>query len=1537
MRYMGLPKDLLSGTYKRPRLFLCGVNKEKICELEATSLSGSFKFNSYDELTFTVGRTYTNMITGETDVNPFYDQIESLRTVLLEGFGYFEIQEPEIVSDGIREVKNVTAYGYEYTLAQKYLEEFDINTGEIWSIDGVTLYDPDDVEHSLLHMVLEKTYGCWTIGHVDDSLRTMSRQFEISRVSIYDFIVQDICEKFNCFAVFDTVDNTISLYAEALITKFIGDGVTTSFIISPPYTSPLGGVSINSYKTTAYTYDDKTGILTFKNPPESGSVIEVTDGSQDQWTTDVYVTFENLAQEISINYSADDIKTVLSIKGADDLDIREVNMGLPYLVDISYYYSVDWMGKDLFDAYTKYLKKCNDNQIQYTKNATDMLDINDKIQYEENRTSLQYSIAEHVNHDTVGTYYIKATDEVTGYDKYEEVTLPGDYNSKVVYYTLDGTDINEKKFQSLYKALQTYFKSQDVKDTAEINDLKKDFLFLKTYTLDYLIEQLSSATSLTQKDRAINNVFDEIWQQLGKNPLNDLYYKPYSEIKKNAEEDGWNDPANGQYWEYYPMLLIVNSLESTMNERDAVVNEYKKEYTKLSNENSEIQNSVLISDESNFTRSQLITLNAFLREDEYTDDNFFLTGYDTNEDIIKTKQELMECGRIELQKLCEPKLSFSMDMSNIYAMPEFSPIVDHFQLGNLIRVELRKDYVKRARILEVSVNFDDFSDFTCEFGELTNLRTPSSIHADLLSTALTAGKSVASNASYWQKGVDKINNIELKIQQGLLDAVQALKDSEGNQYIDTSEYGLRLMKRDANGNINPKQGWMINNSFLYSDDGFKTARAAFGEYTYNNNNYYGVLAEALVGKMIVGGSLEISNNDGTLKFDKNGFSVNNGTTTVTLDPNSDRMFNVSGNGDSIYFDENGKLHIDGNGQDIDLTLNEQYSELKNTTDGLTSKVGQVEMDIKGLSTNFQYFGTCSTGEDRLTKEVTLEDFQDRVGAIIAVLFTEGNTNPNPGLVINGGYETLVQYNDFSSEDGPKAFEYYIWPPNSVVVFVRSDDYWVVADSGTLYKTRELSSQIIQTEKSITQTIVDYKEEVASTYSTQSQTNNAISSVVAKTLHYGTCETDANDVNKIVNCDGFELYNGASIAVKFSNSNTVVLPFLDVNNTGRKPILADGYGLDANDNKNWPAGAIVNFVYDGSNWNIADSGSLSKIVQTADSITAEVSRATEAEKSLSAKIQINADAITSKVSAGELSSAIQQTESRVRYSWNQSSKYIQLEDDGSLNIYKLDGNGNRSTLLMKQNDNGTYYYHNGNFVGKIGAGYVNGYENSRGIIFDISDGNRSFMAWVDSDKTGYNQNEFKLVYSPGNVDGLTGGFTFNSNVTFNDSIETNNNIWAKQGIIIGNDTANMIQPIYEGGFELYELYSGGIRTRVWQGSGENYSTFGVYRDKYTFSASTSKVIDVGGNSIVNQSDARLKTNINDTKVNALDTLSNIELKEFDWIEDGSHEAIGMIAQQLQTVAPDLVFEDSQTGKLSIKTIKLIPYLIKAIQELSVKND
>jgi hypothetical protein len=882
---MRLPFDLLSQNYIKPKLFLCEVDKTKICQLETANLSGSFKFNAYSELTFTVGRTYINMITGETQINPFYDKIEALRLVYLDGFGYFEIQDPEIISDGIKEIKNVTAYSLEYRLSQKYLEGFNVNTGEFDSIEvivaggspnviPITLLNDIHKDLSLLDLTLEKIYD-WTIGYVDPSLKTMSRQFEISRASVYDFIVQDICEKFNCYAVFDTINNKINLYAEALVTKHIGDGESNTFIIFPAY-EEIDTVTIDSYKTTKYLYhvdtdattDKKTGYIVFETPPANGAKIEITDGSQKKWQTDVYVTFDNLAQEVNISYSAEDIKTVLTVKGQDDLDIREVNMGLPYIVDLSYYYTVDWMGQDLYDAYTRYLQNSNKAQAEYAKNSEKMFEIAGRIAYETNRMSLEYSEANHVTSTTVGTYYVKCGTEDTGF-YYKEVKLPDEYNANIKYWMLDGTDLDVDKFSKLYAALQTYFSSEDEKDISELESVKESFEFSEKYTIETLINNLSRATNLKQKDDAILSFFDGMWDQLGQTPLNSLYLIPYKSKEVTNAEAGWSDPDSSNYWLYYPVTLVIQSIEKEIEDRKLVIKDYQEQYNALEKKNNEIANSTSIY--RNFTHEQLVRLSPFLREDEYTDDNFVETDSDTIEMLMKTKQELLECGKIELARLCEPKLAFSMDMANIYALKEFEPIIHQFQLGNLINVAIRDDYVKKARLLAVNINFDDFSDFSCEFGELTSLRTPSSIHADLLANALTAGNSVASGQSYWDKGADLATSTDIKIQNGLLSAINGIYNDDKSVLIDN--HGILLRQVLDNGEYSPYQIWLTNNNILVSTDSFQSAQAGIGVFEVDGRELYGVLAKAVLSgyvesSHIVGGTIKIGEQaDGTYAFE----------------------------------------------------------------------------------------------------------------------------------------------------------------------------------------------------------------------------------------------------------------------------------------------------------------------------------------------------------------------------------------------------------------------------------------------------------------------------------------------------------------------------------------------------------------------------------------------------------------------------------------------------------------------------------------------
>ena len=90
-----------------------------------------------------------------------------------------------------------------------------------------------------------------------------------------------------------------------------------------------------------------------------------------------------------------------------------------------------------------------------------------------------------------------------------------------------------------------------------------------------------------------------------------------------------------------------------------------------------------------------------------------------------------------------------------------------------------------------------------------------------------------------------------------------------------------------------------------------------------------------------------------------------------------------------------------------------------------------------------------------------------------------------------------------------------------------------------------------------------------------------------------------------------------------------------------------------------------------------------------------------------------------------------------------------------------------------------------------------------------------------------------------------------------------------------------------------------------------------------------------------SDKRLKTNVKPTKVKAVDLLNKIEIVEFNWKKDNKFEKIGAIAQQVQSVDKDLVvrdMDDKQTYNdyLRINYYDTIPYLIKAVQELSQQN-
>ena len=1094
---------------KPPRLFLCTTGKKIIQELPSYDESLDGKWGSYSEAQFSIDRQYVDVLTGEAKVHPTFDKAEGLRKVYMENIGYFVIQDPD-ATYGEKDSKTLSCFSSEYETANKYLENFRINTGELdskeviylesiygynYTVDSDNLYklasgafdpyesyyvknhtdndsytyeqkqiadesaynyyDGTTVEKtlyvksypnvrfywptkpglSLLHIVFEKMPG-WKIGNVDTTLWRKERKFDEDRIAAYDFLMNELQETFKCAVEWDTITNTVNFYEEE------EDGIT----------------------------EDNT--------------------IQSRWETDVFISRDNLANEININYSTDDIKTKLKVSGADDLDIREVNLGKNYIMNLDYYHTLDWMEQDLFERYDDYLDAVKEYEPQYTKAMQNWVgaynkwnDLMNAVPAEGNvvlvgdpfeklycvygpidTAYLPQKVADSDLDKLVvdNLYSLKdnnvAIDKLTLKDQ-ETFSVQGyrfvymksnnnfkclehmsDYNERILvgpadepkkgklslYHVIDDTAGNEndnillrlRNTSSDIATIRVYNKGTTTKPEYVIQsvvvsaasgisekakehtmsqwvkgELTAKLMELEGYTVQYI--GIMGAYFVLAKDETKEATLEEYGVNLLKEK-HDTYVtifqtqteamfsqEKYQCIVQDEQPDGdynvgtrWLDTNsspvvlneyNGTQWKtisvtvpeadqknyenyqryidnYNKMVAVQNVLVKKEKQatymrdgfevanRSININLYARDndgilryngqtlegdmhraaeahfvgdtvtrqsinqdlpvyyfttsydpnntfavylkgttpYVSYATSQDVYQTTMdWITKETDFenffTEDQWVRLSPFIREDEFSDSNFLLTGYESEEERLEICKELFDSANKELKTLCQPSFEFSMEMANILALPEFKSLIDQFQLGNFVRVHIRDGYVKRARLLETHLDFNDLSDFNCSFGNLVTTKSEIDKHADLLAQAVTAGKQVATSAGDWQRAVDKSSKLEEEIANGLQNAALEVGRASGQSIVwDSSGIWGRKLIDGTTDQYEDEQFRIINNKLVFSNDGFKTSKSVMGRFVVKDDNgndvtRWGLLAEAMVGGYIEGSEIRGGN------------------------------------------------------------------------------------------------------------------------------------------------------------------------------------------------------------------------------------------------------------------------------------------------------------------------------------------------------------------------------------------------------------------------------------------------------------------------------------------------------------------------------------------------------------------------------------------------------------------------------------------------------------------------------------------------------
>ncbi len=129
------------------------------------------------------------------------------------------------------------------------------------------------------------------------------------------------------------------------------------------------------------------------------------------------------------------------------------------------------------------------------------------------------------------------------------------------------------------------------------------------------------------------------------------------------------------------------------------------------------------------------------------------------------------------------------------------------------------------------------------------------------------------------------------------------------------------------------------------------------------------------------------------------------------------------------------------------------------------------------------------------------------------------------------------------------------------------------------------------------------------------------------------------------------------------------------------------------------------------------------------------------------------------------------------------------------------------------------------------------------------------------------------------------------------------------------------------------------------SDNNKANNGIYfmHDADTIAGETIAYIVENGNmwlkgTLEENSDIRLKKNIHSVD-SSLTQIAKMNPVTFEWKNPGypSGRQIGLIAQEIETIYPEVVSTNQETGYKSIAYTKLIPILIQAVKELSTEND
>lgn len=629
--------------------------------LQTNSVDFHQYVKDYDELTFNVDRYLS--IDGELVESNGYEDLKVYMYLLLEGIGFFQIQEPTVHNDGNYEYKEIQAYSLEKEFEQKDWIGLKINCGkedslEMLATDNinelgvaknfVTFYNPDNPELSFVHLMLTKL-PYWSIGHIDYGLYKMQIPIiEVDNANIYSIMTNTVAPRLGLIFIFDYLNRTVNAYGKENL----------------------------------------------------------------DFDTNIFIGYRNLANNVDITVNEDSVFTRFRVRGDNDLMITNANYGEEQCFDLSYFLGEPYMEQELVDKINQWIHRRDTYREQFVRDEKRAAELNRQID------ELQY----HVPSDNT---YWKQWDNMS-YEGLKENLVLSEAQLAAIQSSVDDREDSEKYDANHNYIPKKKDGSDEVDHDWYLNKLDTTntgglytYIELVTYVIPYIKQAMININVPSDQKIRFGTESEENWELYGlyeldgklknyeedKLPALNHFSEPWTatpyQVNNYVNEEGYNIQGRNDYVHIQKMIkqmkerkaLLeqrIDSLQDTLTEVEGYIRD-----ANIANNLDTCED--FTEDEKNYIRTLFI-------DTDYTNSNILSTSLDNADALVDRSYELYKDAVDKLSEVARPQYQFSVSLDNLLRIPEFADWTEDLRLMRFIRLGIRDDFSVKLRIIEIEYN-----------------------------------------------------------------------------------------------------------------------------------------------------------------------------------------------------------------------------------------------------------------------------------------------------------------------------------------------------------------------------------------------------------------------------------------------------------------------------------------------------------------------------------------------------------------------------------------------------------------------------------------------------------------------------------------------------------------------------------------------------------------------------------------------------------------------------------------------------------------